>query len=501
MKFSVIIPLEFNRGLAVRCIRAWVREQTFSRADYEIFVAASETHDPQELKTIGELLGPQDRLLRFPVSHDMGLVAAAALLAESEVLVFTESHCLPAANFLEISAAVLDAHAEWGGFSGRSFPLTHNLLSVVEAEFYEQGITANLTQHAWLKVLDQCFVIRGRDYRVAGGIEPAYGHFAEWHFAGRLHLCGIKIGYAPEVNVGHYYVGDLAELKTFTMDFTDGEMRCVANADTDPCGRLFEPSLEWKGRVRWNWALIGSFWRVLRSRARTAWRAFFKYGTWRVLPLRGAIAVTRCTLSVQEGLLNVLLLVRWKRGAKVVFHRWIMTCVRLARLTFLQQDVFRDREGGAAACLPLPDEWTAGAAARWDVIGFHELECFGDIPFRWTEPAGCMRLYFSEAAQRMTVEFLPVIADKQIAAAEFFIDGQQCRIRRVNAPAKKIIELEWNHPRTGAVDLVWICKRLCAPRDPRRLGLPIMKIQWQSQARDGAVPGAACEVARAGAEV
>jgi len=113
MKFSVIIPLEFNRGLAVRCIRAWVRDQTFPRADYEILVAASETHDPEELKIIRELLGPQDTLVQFPVSHDMGLVALAATLAAGDVLVITESHCPPAPNFLEVPASLPAATAKW----------------------------------------------------------------------------------------------------------------------------------------------------------------------------------------------------------------------------------------------------------------------------------------------------------------------------------------------------------------------------------------------------
>lgn len=496
MKFSVIIPLEFNRGLAVRCIRDWVRDQTFPRADYEILVAASETHDPEELKTIGELLGPQDTLVQFPVSHDMGLVASVAKLAAGDVLVITESHCPPAPNFLEASVAVLKEHAEWGGFSGRSFALTHNLLSIVEAEFFEEGIIANLTQHAWLKVLDQCFVIRAADYRTTGGIEPAYGHFAEWHFAGRLHLCGIKIGYAPEVNVGHYYVGDLAELKTFILDFTEGEMRCVANADTDPCGPLFEPSPEWKCRARWDRGLIDPLWRLLRSRARTSWRTFFKYGTWRIFSLGAAISVTRVVLGAQQGLLNALLLVRWKRGAKVLFQRWSMTCVRLARLMFLR-DALRNRGDSALADIRLPDEWMPAAAAGWDAVGFHELESSGGLPFRWTESAGCMRFYLGEGVWTVTLELLPDTPDKLIAAAEFFIAGQPCRVRRVNASAKKSVELEWNQPRAGSVELAWLCKRVRARRDPRELGLPILKIQWQARTGVGVVAGAACGVARA----
>jgi len=73
-----------------------------------------------------------------------------------------------------------------------------------------------------------------------GGLEPAYGHFAEWHLAGRFHLNGIKIGYAPHVNVGHHYVGDMVDLEIFTRDFTEGEMLCISRPDTRSvaCSRL-----------------------------------------------------------------------------------------------------------------------------------------------------------------------------------------------------------------------------------------------------------------------
>lgn len=478
MKFSVIIPLEFNRGLAVRCIRAWVEGQSFRRDAYEILVAASETHDPKELKAIGELLLPQDKLVRFPVSHDMGLVASAASLAVGEVLVFTESHCLPEPNFLEMSTVVLNAHAEWGGFSGQSYALTHNRLSVIEAEFYEQGIISNLTHHAWLKVLDQCFVIHRKDYWAAGGIEPAYGHFAEWHFAGRLHLHGIKIGYAPEVQVGHYYVGDMADLKTFTMDFTEGEMRC-ASAHGDACSRLFEPYPEWKYRSRWNRTLIDSLWCLLRSQKRTRLRNLFKYGAGKVYTLKPAIAGTRAVLGLQHWLLNGLLFVRWNHGAKAVFRRWVMTCARLARLMFLQ-DFYQNRDMGGSVRSSLPDEWTPADATRWEGVGFYELEYLQETPFRWSAPVGCIRLCLGQGDWRVTLDFLPDVPEKLIASAQVFINGRPCVIRRTDVLAEKGIEMTFNNPRGREVDIAWILKKIHAPRDPRALGLPVTKIRWQA---------------------
>jgi len=300
MKFSVIIPLEFNRGLASQCIRAWVQEQTCLRDNYEILVAASETHADEEIAVIRKLLFPQDKLLQFQGSHDMNLVAAAAKQASGEVLVFTESHCLPAPDFLELSSVVLAEHPEWGGFSGRSFAITHNLLSVVESELYERDILFNMSEHPWLKVLDQCLVVRSKSYRAVGGIEPAYGHFAEWHLAGRFHLNGIKIGYAPHVNVGHYYIGDMVDLELFTRDFIEGEMLCISTPDTDPVSHLFTPATEWKNRSRWSQPLADALYTTSKASFLAPLSSRLKHLGWKVYPLETAMKVARCRMAMNH---------------------------------------------------------------------------------------------------------------------------------------------------------------------------------------------------------
>lgn len=442
--------------------------QTFPRVDYEIIVAAADSHDAEELRMIREILLPADRLVQFPVSHDMDLVAAAADLVSGEVFVFTESHCLPETNLLEAAQRTLDAHPEWGGFSGRSFPLTHNLLSVVEAEFYEVGITQNLTQHEWLKVLDQCFVIRGEDYRAAGGIDPRYGHFGEWHFAARLRLKGIKIGYAPEVKVGHHYVGEMADLKTFTLDFAVGEMRCANQLNTDPCSRLFEAPLEWNRRFRWNRTLVDSF----------------KQVGGRTSSLKSVTARTEIELAARHWLLNAVLFIRWKTGAKVLFHDWVMTCVRLGRLRFLA-DSYRPPYEQDSLLASAAKEWTPAISATWPNLGFHEIEHFQDSAFRWSEPGACVRLPLGPGAWRVTLHLLPCVSRDLVVASSFFVNGRRCRAEP-SASAVTGIDIISAHSTSAHVDLAWICKKLRAPKDPRQLGLPITKIQWRALGADEA---------------
>ena len=168
LRFSVIIPLEFHRGQAVRCVRGWAEGQLFPREQFEIVIASPADHPTAELDAIRGLLGPQDRLLEFDRHHDMDLCAKAAESASGEMLFFTESHCLPEPGTLASADAVTREKPEWAGFSGRSIPITGNLLSEIEAEWYGPEIEFGMNEHPWLKVLDQCFVVRRSAYFQAG---------------------------------------------------------------------------------------------------------------------------------------------------------------------------------------------------------------------------------------------------------------------------------------------------------------------------------------------
>src|SRR5438477_5868575 len=125
MQFSIIIPLEFHRGQALECMEAWARGQSMARTRYQLLIAAPENYPVEDEERVRRLLSPQDRLQRYPFRHDMALVAAAAKEAQSDVLLFTESHAQPEPATLERVAQVLAERPEWDGFSFRSVPVTH----------------------------------------------------------------------------------------------------------------------------------------------------------------------------------------------------------------------------------------------------------------------------------------------------------------------------------------------------------------------------------------
>src|SRR5687767_10516442 len=173
LRFSIIIPLEFHRGQVEACLRQWVQEQTYARDQYEIIaVGCRYSLDQEALSFFKSLLGPHDRLLLHDEPHDMALCVHGAQQAKGEVLFFTESHCLPRSNILSVADEMLLTHPQWAGFSCRSLRITHNALSVVEADLYEADIRFGMEEHPWRKILDQCFVVRIKNYHSAGEFRP-----------------------------------------------------------------------------------------------------------------------------------------------------------------------------------------------------------------------------------------------------------------------------------------------------------------------------------------
>jgi hypothetical protein len=176
VRFSVIIPLEFHRGYVQACLRRWTREQTYAPERYEVVATGCRgSMDAEARRAVERELRPQDRLLLYDDPHDVALCARAAVEAKGDVLFFTESHCLPEADALERAEDTLRDRPEWSGFSGRSIPITHNRLSVAEAEMYDADIRYGMEEHPWRKILDHFFVVRTDRYRDAGGFRPELG--------------------------------------------------------------------------------------------------------------------------------------------------------------------------------------------------------------------------------------------------------------------------------------------------------------------------------------
>jgi hypothetical protein len=495
----VIIPLEFHRGQALRCIRGWAKEQLFPREQFEILVASPAGHPLAELDEICAVLGPQDRVLEFDREHDMDLCAKAAEHAHAEVLFFTESHCIPEPETLARADAVVREHPEWAGFSCCSVPITSNLLSEIEAEWYGRDIEFGMNEHPWRKVLDQCFVVRRSDYFQAGGFDPAYGHFAEWLIAARFYDLGMKIGYAPTVRVHHVYIGEFGEWHRFTADFVQGQMAYLALEPGDRLTTMFDEVPEWSRRHAFRRTVALRVCRMLLHdlRVERAERSggLWSASRWHWRPLRSwvvrAVAGHAVVLMTAQRrrltsrlALRVDLLRRDTQRAEVRLGRCCEAIATVERMKFLRRQVRRPEQLGAdpsALDGALPHDtglWQPGRLDEDHGVGFYEAEVSGAEAFRWSEPAAYVELPLAAGQHRIRLNWLfrPLVSGEP--SLRFYIDERPLRSADVSVRDDHAEFRVDVLDASSALRLGWVCAEYRAEGDHRALGLPVVSVAW-----------------------
>ena len=482
--FSVIIPLEYHRGQWERCWRAW-RNQTLPPSRFETILVVPPGFPERE--QVAAQAGPHDRVEHAAAAHDIGLCAAGAARAGGRFLFFTESHCWPEADVLERCLQAFHDHPEWSALSCRSVRITHNRLSHIEADMYEEDIEQGLTLHPWRKVLDHCFVTRRESYERCGGLRPDLGHFAEWVLAANYFALGQAIGYVPEALLHHYYVGDLAELRAFTLDFIAGEMRYFASPSPEPGRHLLEMPREWIGQGsrdrRLARRLLSIAMRDLCSPSRARLRrpdALLGAPLRWLLPAAGgdgsarAGAVGRVWLAHAAATASRVAGSNARLGA--AFRAYVAALIHCQRLACLRDALSPTVRVGDRSDDP---------RASWDVFapgnaGFHPIETSGARRFRWSEPAAILPGWMPAGRHRIRIDCLPVrcVIDAQ---PRLFLDGRRLPARDVTVSPRSI-EIRIEVARSGSATLAWTCTPFAATGDRRRLGLPVERVAWRGSA-------------------
>ncbi len=496
--FSVIIPLEFHRGMAGRCLAGWCQSQDFPREHFEVILALPLGHAVPELEEARRMLADWDQVVTLPVCHDMELVAATAGHARGELLVFTEAHCIPEPDFLTAAMKVMERHPEWSGFSGSSKPVTHNPLSEVEASMYSAAIRQNVEQHPWLKVLDQCLVLRRSAYFQCGGIEAEYGHFAEWLLSARLHRHNLQLGFDPSAAVSHYYIGEFEDITIFTQDFARGHMKFAMQCAGDPCATLLASPACWEDRAGYErtvaWHMVGLLWRARKAvppgTERVRWRA--RLAMW----LRRATG--GLTLECREAHKRIALLRRRTEGdlgradraqAQASFLELILACGVAGQLSAL-------RDAPAAALREFVDrmppskrsgQWLPGSPGGAIQAGFHARGAIDDRSFCWTQPEAMVWLPLKRGRHVVRVRWVEFSQLPGRGRYRFYHDERDiphCQIKDVDKGVEIILEVRGGR---GA-RLGWTCAAHHGPEEFRDLGMPLAAIKWQPAAKHKASP-------------
>lgn len=466
--FSIIIPLEFHRGQWERAWLGW-KEQTVDSSLYEIVLVVPPDFSPQEELSALARLGA--RLEDADCCHDVGLCAIGATMARGEYLFFTESHCRPEPNVLELCIRAFAEHPDWVGFSCRSVPICHNRLSEAEAAMYQADIEFGMKVHPWLKVLDQCFVTRRDAYEQCGGLRAELGHFAEWVLAADYHARGSRLGYLETAHFHHYYIGKLGALLTFTRDFVEGEIRYFSEDRRNPGAAYLEPPVEWSCRDNFDSSLARDILLVLlRSGAGhksclAQWRAIRRWLAVAASGDRLARSAALIAAIHARCLLAGVLLAGSRESVSHKFRRYIAALIRLQRLETIAA-ARQERE--AADSKPSKD-------CVLTQTGFYPRESWSDRVFRWSETEAAVRIERLSGCSTVRIQCLPV-RDLEGANVRFYLDGRRLAGSTIVLRGDAFI-LSVGAPASGrAASLVWTCSAFEAINDPRRLGLPVAAI-------------------------
>lgn len=468
--FSVIIPLDDHRGQWRQSWLGW-KSQTVEASLYEIIVVVPP--DVLLRADIESIVGNEAHLEYSESGHDIELSALGAAKARGSYLFFTESHCRPEPDVLELCVRAIADHPDWSGFSCRSIAICHNALSEAEAAMYQSDIEFGMKQHRWLKVLDQCFVTRRDVYEQCGGLRTDLGHFAEWVLAASYYARGHIVGYLNEARVHHYYVGRLDELKAFTLDFVQGEIRYLSEERREPGSELLEIPAEWSERDNFDaslardalsalvrYSLSGRGWKRPdeKLRAFLRWTSAALFGD---LPARIA---ARLVAAHARMLLTALTMVGSSEATARWMKRYISSLIRLQRLDCVR----RVRRHAKPAASQLGDHVLAQ-------LGFHRMESSAGHRFCWSEPQAAVRIKGVPGRNIVRIRSPALRAPLDKIGAYFYLDGAPVDSAAI-AIGRDSYTLSLDLPPSGIASLAWACPVFRGVGDSRRLGLSIVAI-------------------------
>jgi hypothetical protein len=471
--FSIIIPLEFHRGQVENCLRRWAQEQDYDRNAYEIIAVGCRHSLSKEIcDFFKSLLGENDRLLLFDEPHDMALCAHGAMQANGEVLFFTESHCLPETNTLTLAKETLDRHPEWAGFSCFSEPVTHNKLSVVEADMYNIDILYGMNTHPWRKILDQCFIVWAAPYHTSQGFRPQFGHYAEWVLAAQMHNNGYRLGYAPHIKINHYYSGEIEELIEFTADFIRGEMTLHSNFYEDDFYHYFHAPDEWRMRYQWSPDLARSVLSLVSGNIKFFLRPDVFLNAWLHVYLGIQPAIQAASLRFWFARLALSAggaLPISKNLLHKLFLRLIDAVVRLERIRYIENWLKGNHLLGYTPAASF--EWKLGQTYILPALGFHATETWQERPFCWVEPVGMFEVSLMPGKYSFTMEWLTFKPAKNLI---IYLNEH---LLPLQLEPGKVTSLPFEITTPNPVRFSWTCQPVLAPKDPRLLGIPVVAMQ------------------------
>lgn len=394
---SIILSMNDHRGIWSEAVTSWTREQTADARSYEVIIILDDSCGHLE-NSIRPLLRAHDILVVEKGIDEMEQYDRGARLSRSDIIFFTEPHCIAMPDTVTETIAYFEEHAE-AGFCAGSTPILRNRMSRMEYLSYEEGWKTWSQEGHWCKVIFRGFGIRRGIYRASGGLKTRYGRFAEWLFAADLDAGGYRLGYAPRVIVRHAYSKSLTRFDRFVREFTEGECLLKLESPPDFFQKYFGTPPEFDIFSRKDQRLIGMIKRLAVTnlikrksigRSIRGWAAGLMIYLDLIFQklihprLRLAYAVTGIWLAKMRCYLWYFSEERMYRAFQAY---WRLT-TSSARLRFLLKHPLTAGSNvpeGSSTC-------TIDQVPAEDLYGFHGLEVADNKHFRWSSPAAAVKV-------------------------------------------------------------------------------------------------------------
>ena len=458
---TVILPLVDDRGFGEAALASWIGQPDAD--SFEIVAVGNDASSPL-VRRARRLVRPEDRVLVLPGRDEIELYRAGGEAAATDLLLFTESHCIAepgAARALVDLLSRTDAAAAM--VSGR--PMTSNAFADFETRLFEEG----LRQHPgddWRWVGLRGLAIRRDVWERAGKFETSCGRLAESILAVRVERLGGRIAPCPDAHIRHGNCSRVRDLFAALYPSGRGQAewrrRCEAGLEEE----FLPPLAEWSERARWNRRIAASSAGLrLRIAGGEARRGEWRRAASRVRGLIGSASravvgsrAVRFAAAARAGWFLAGSIVRPSEEGR--YRAYSRASSELLRWGVL------DRVDGSlppATATPIlrPAELPDGVFA-----GFHAAERFSaDEPrpsCRWTRPFALMRLGHPPGDYRLSLDVRSPVPPERLALRLFW-NG-----RRLEGSCEGGFAVPREAFRRGEQLLAFDCR----PFYPQRAGLP-----------------------------